>query len=145
MKLWADLMVLAGGLFAGGAATFAWSRVPIWRGMSPSHFVDDFSETIRRTDKVQPALLVVAIATAVAFAATAEGPGRPLALLGAAGFLVILILSVAVLVPLQRRIVACEQPEAIEDMRRRWFRGHLGRATLAVVAFAVTAIASTSG
>lgn len=145
MSVWAALMLIAGGLFAGGAATFAWSRVPIWRKMPASAFVDDFSQTIRRTDKVQPALLVVAIGTAIAFAATAERAGRPLALVGAGGFLAILILSLAVLVPLQRRIIHCTQPEAIEEMRRRWFRGNLGRSALAVVAFAVTAIASTSG
>jgi hypothetical protein len=48
MSIWAALMVLFGGLYAGGAATFAWSRVPIWRTMPVSPFVDDFSQTIRR-------------------------------------------------------------------------------------------------
>lgn len=145
MSIWAAPMVIAGGLFAGGAATFAWSRVPIWRTMPASAFVDDFSETLRRTDKVQPALLVVAIGTAVAFALTSARAGRPLALVGAGAFLAILILSLALLVPLQRRIIDCRQAEAIEDMRRRCLRGNLGRSALAVVAFAVTAMASTSG
>ena len=145
MSVWAAFMVIAGGLFAGGAATFAWSRVPIWRTMPASAFVDDFSQTLRRTDKVQPALLVVAIAASVGFAVTAEGAGRVLALVGTAGFLAVLIASAAVLVPLQRRIINCSHPEAIGEMRRRWFRGNLGRAALSVVAFVVTAIASAGG
>jgi hypothetical protein len=32
-EVWAAIMLIAGGLFAGGSATFAWSRVPIWRRM----------------------------------------------------------------------------------------------------------------
>ena len=55
MSTWASLMLIAGGLFAGGAATFAWSRVPIWRRMPVQEFIGDFEETLRRTDKVQPA------------------------------------------------------------------------------------------
>jgi hypothetical protein len=64
MIIWASLMLIAGGLFAGGAATFAWSRVPIWRRMPVHEFIGDFEETLRRTDKVQPALLVAAIVSA---------------------------------------------------------------------------------
>jgi hypothetical protein len=58
MIAWASLMLIVNGLFAGGAATFAWSHVPIWRRMPAQEFVGDFEETLRRTDKVRPALLV---------------------------------------------------------------------------------------
>ena len=51
MVAWASLMLIAGGLFAGGAATFAWSRVPTWRRMLVQEFVGDLEETLRRTDK----------------------------------------------------------------------------------------------
>ena len=44
MEIWAALMLFAGGLFAGGAATFAWSRVSIWRQMHSRGFVTDFGE-----------------------------------------------------------------------------------------------------
>ena len=143
MSGWAAIMVIAGGLFAGGAATFAWSRVPIWRRMPEPAFIDDFSETLSRTDKVQPALLVVAIAASVAFAVDADGTARVLAILGGAGFLAVLAASVAILVPLQRRIIARADPEALEEMRQRWFRGHIGRASLSVLAFVATAIAAS--
>jgi hypothetical protein len=140
MEAWAAaLMLIAGGLFAGGAATFAWSRVPIWRHMAVPQFVSDFGETIRRTDKVQPALLIVAAVSAISFSVTADGAARLLAALGAAGFIVVLLASLAVLVPLQRRIVTTppSQAENIEAMRLRWFTGNLGRSLTAVVSFAL--------
>ena len=145
MRIWGAVMLITGGLFAGGSATFAWSRVPIWQTMPASAFVDDFSQTIHRTDKVQPALLVVAIAASLGFAVTTDGAERVLALVGAAGFLTVLTASVSVLVPLQRRIINCSDPQAIGEMRRRWFRGNLGRSTLSVVSFVATAIASSAG
>lgn len=145
MNGWAALMVIAAGLFAGGSATFAWSRVPIWRTMPASAFVDDFSQTLRLTDKVQPALLVVAIASSVVFAVTEDGLARVLALVGAACFAVVLIASLGVLVPLQRRIISHPDPEATEDMRRSWYQGNLGRSSLSVLAFIVTAIGAAAG
>jgi hypothetical protein len=145
MSTWASLMLIAGGLFAGGTATFAWSRVPIWRRMPVQEFIGDFEQTIRRTDKVQPALLVAAIVSAGGFALTAEGLARVLALVGAAGFVVTLAASLAILVPLQRRIVATPPAEAkaIEEMRTRWFRGQLGRSMLSAASFVAVAVAAT--
>jgi hypothetical protein len=145
MSIWASLMLIAGGLFAGGAATFAWSRVPIWRRMSVEEYIGDFEQTIRRTDKVQPALLVATIVSAGGFALTAEGSVRVLALVGGAGFVVTLAASLAFLVPLQRRIVATPPAEAkaIDKMRARWFRGNLGRSVLAVASFVAVVVAAT--
>ena len=145
MSTWASLMLIAGGLFAGGAATFAWSRVPIWRRMPVQEFIGDFEQTLRRTDKVQPALLVAAIVSAAGFALTADGSARVLATVGAVGFVVTLAASLAFLVPLQRRIVATPpaKAKAIDEMRARWFRGHLGRSMLAVASFVAVAVAAT--
>ena len=145
MNAWASLMLIAGGLFAGGATTFAWSRVPIWRRMPVREFIGDFEETLRRTDKVQPALLVAAIVSAAGFVLTAEGPARVLASVGAAGFAATLAASIALLVPLQRRIVATPPAEAgaIDKMRARWFRGHLGRSILVTASFVAVAVAAT--
>jgi hypothetical protein len=144
MEVFASLMLIAGGLFAGGAATFAWSRVPIWRRMAVPEFVNDFDQTIRWTDKVQPALLVVAALSAIAFAITADGAARVLAALGAAGFIVVLVASLAVLVPLQRRIVATpsSEMESINAMRLRWFSGNLGRSALSIASFVLMVVAT---
>ena len=145
MSTWASLMLIAGGLFAGGAATFAWSRVPIWRRMPVEEFIGDFEQTLRRTDKVQPALLVAAIVSAVGFALTADGSARVLASVGTSGFFVTLTASLAFLVPLQRRIVATAPAEAkaIDEMRARWFRGNLGRSILAGASFVAVVVAAT--
>jgi hypothetical protein len=144
VSIWSIIMVSAGGLFAGGAATFAWSRVPIWRTMPTAAFVDDFARTISRTDKVQPTLLIVAIVASAGVAATHAGLSRVLALVGAVGFLVVLIASLAVLVPLQRRIISSPDSEALGEMRERWFGGNLGRSTLSVIAFVATAVAASA-
>jgi hypothetical protein len=132
-------------LFAGGAATFAWSRVPIWRRMPVQEFIGDFEQTLRRTDQVQPALLVAAIVSAAGFALTVDGSARVLASVGAAGFVVTLAATLAFLVPLQRRIIATPpaEAEAIDEMRARWFRGNLGRSMLAAASFAAVAVAAT--
>ena len=145
MSAWASLMLIAGGLFAGGAATFAWSRVPIWRRMPVQGFIGDFEETLRRTDKVQPALLVAAIVSAAGFALTADGLARVLTSVGAAGFVVTLAASLAFLVPLQRRIIATppEEVGSIDKMRARWFRGNLSRSMLAVASFVAVVVAAT--
>ncbi len=145
MSAWASLMLIAGGLFAGGAATFAWSRAPIWRRMPVQEFIGDFEQTLRRTDKVQPALLVAAIVSAAGFALTADGTARVLASVGAAGFVATLAASLAFLVPLQRRIFATPPAESktIDEMRARWFRGHLGRSMLAAASFVAVAVAAT--
>jgi hypothetical protein len=145
MDVWAALMLISGGAFAGGAASFSWSRVPIWRAMEPRSFRDDFSATISRTDKVQPALLVVAILSTIAFAVAADSSASGFAWIGAAGFIVTLGASVAVLVPLQRRIIVdggARRPD-FEAMRARWFRGHLGRSVLSMASFASTVLAVT--
>ena len=146
MEVFETLMLVFGGLFAGGALTFAWSRVPIWRRMPLAQFREDFAQTLRRTDKIQPALLIAGAISAVVFAVVSDGWARVLAGLGAAGLALTLAASVAILVPLQRRIVAGarEEPDAIEEMRARWFRGNLGRATLATAAFAALAAAAAA-
>ena len=146
MEVFAALMVIAGGLFAGGAITFAWSRVPIWRRMQTTEYVRDFGQTINRTDKVQPMLLVVAAVSAVAFGLTSTGVAQVLAFVGAGGLAAVLMASLAVLVPLQRRIVAVGMGDPMADlgdMHRRWDQGNLGRAFLSLLAFAALAAAAS--
>jgi hypothetical protein len=140
---WAAVMLISSGLFAGDAVSIAWDRLPSWRRMPLSPFISDFADTIRRADRIQPALLVVALATAIGFGLAATGSARVLSFLAAGGFVVILAASLAVLVPLQRRMIgSAPRPRELEAMRQRWFLGHLGRSALAVVSFTMTAIAA---
>ena len=147
MELLAFLMLVTGGVFAGGAATFAWSRVPIWRRMPATEFLRDFAATLHWTDKVQPALLAAAIAATIGFAVAADGRATVLASAGAGAFALTLIGTVVFLVPLQRRIVASNPGDGdrVDEMRARWFRGNAGRSALAVAAFALVAGAAALG
>jgi Domain of unknown function (DUF1772) len=143
MNLWTFLMLVSGGLFSGGVAVFAWERVPAWRRMPLPRFTVDFATAIRKADRVQPALLVATIAATVGFVLTATGPSRTLALIGGAGFILTLIGSVAVLVPLQRRIIAdSKHRNDLEALRGRWFLGHLGRTVVGVMSFLLVALAA---
>jgi hypothetical protein len=144
MKGWAFVMLVSGGLFSGGVTVFAWERIPVWRALPLAEFRRDFAVAIRKADRVQPALLLASIAGTVGFVVSATGAARTLALFGAVGFIGTLIASAALLVPLQRRIVASSQREesADEAMRRRWFRGHLGRSVLGGASYLLVASAT---
>jgi hypothetical protein len=61
MNVWAFLMLVGGGLFAGGVAALAWDRIPAWRSMPLAEFRTDFAGVVQRADRVQPGLLVVAM------------------------------------------------------------------------------------
>jgi hypothetical protein len=138
--------MVSGGLFAGGVMSIAWERVPAWRGTDLSDFRAGFAQTLRRVDRLQPALLTICLASTIGFAATAEGEARTLAVLAAAGFLSILAGSVAVLVPIQRALArpgSGRSPADVERMRTRWFRGHVIRTVAAVALFILAVVATT--
>ena len=140
------VMLTSAGLFAGGALTFAWSRVPIWRRMPLPQFSHDFAQTLRWTDKIQPALLLTSIASAATFAISADGAAATLAALGAATLVLTLLTSLTALVPLQRRIIAMpvEAADAVEAMRLLWFRRNLVRSAVATASFALVAAAAAA-
>jgi hypothetical protein len=143
MNVWAFLMLVSGGLFAGGVTALAWDRIPAWRSMPLAQFRTDFGGVVQRADRVQPGLLVVAIVASSGFGLADSGAARILALIGASGFTATLIGSVAVLVPLQRRMISSSSLEAaLERMRHRWFRGHVGRTVIVVVSFLLVASAA---
>jgi hypothetical protein len=145
MIVWAFLMLVSGGLFAGGVTALAWDRIVAWRSMPLAEFGTDYAGVVQRADRVQPGLLVVAIVASFAFGFTDAGAARILALIGASGFLATLIGSVAVLVPLQRRMISSSsslEAGALERMRHRWFRGHLGRTVVGVTSFLLVAWAA---
>jgi hypothetical protein len=101
-----DPVVIAGGLFAGGVVSIAWERIPAWRTPDLTDFQTAFAHTLRRVDRLQPALLVVCLASTIGFAVGEGGAARVLDVLAAVGFLTILLGSAAWLVPIQRPLVA---------------------------------------
>ncbi len=144
-EMWAVAMMSSGGLFAGGVASIAWERVPAWRRMHLSDFQAGFAHTLRRVDRLQPALLSICLVSTIGFAVTAAGAARTLAVFAAAGFLLILVGSVAWLIPIQRTLTSGSELRAadVEGLRARWLRGHLMRTVVAVAFFALTAVATT--
>jgi anthrone oxygenase-like protein len=145
--LWAISMLISGGLFAGGVVSIAWERLPAWRATELEDFRVAFAHTLRRVDRLQPALLVVCLASTIGFALSADDAAQLPALLAAAGFLAVLIGSGALLVPIQRQLVSSEAvlpPPEAERLRRLWLRGHLIRTVVALVALVLAVVASIS-
>jgi hypothetical protein len=142
---WAIPMLLSGGLFVGGVALIAWERVPAWRVTDVVDFRTGFAHTLRRVDRLQPALLVACLSSTIAFASSTGGAARTLAALAAGGFLVVLVGSVAWLVPLQRRLVAsgsAPPPADVEALRAQWLGGHLLRSAVALACFVLAVVAT---
>jgi Domain of unknown function (DUF1772) len=142
---WTVLMLLSAGLFTGGVVSIAWERIPTWRRTNLAEFQVRFAHTLRRVDRLQPALLALSLASTIGFAVTSDGSARVLALVAAAGFLLVLIGSAAWLVPTQRRLVASGEPtpQALDRLRTQWLRGHLIRTGVGLTALILAVFAAT--
>ncbi len=139
---WAVPMLISGGLFVGGVTSIAWERVPAWRETDLAAFRTAFAHTLRRVDRLQPALLAACLVATVGFASSTSGAARMLATLAAGGELIVGVGSAAWLVPIQRRLVApgSQPPPAdVERLRAQWRRGHLAR-TVAALTFLLLAV-----
>ena len=146
MNGWGTAAIIAGGLFAGGVLSFTWARLPLWREMDVSRFLWDFERTINKADRVQPAFLILAIVSILMFARSVDGTARALMIASAVGFGITLVASLLVLVPLQRRIIRVgqENPTSVEEMRAKWFQGHIGRSVLSLVSLMLMALGLTA-
>jgi Domain of unknown function (DUF1772) len=144
-EVWASAMVVSGGLFAGGVMSIAWDRIPAWRSTEIPDFRSGFADTLRRVDRLQPALLSICLVSTIGFAVTAADTARTLAAFAGAGFLLVLVGSVAWLVPIQRTLKSdAELPAvAVDGLRARWLRGHLIRTVAGVALFVVVVVATT--
>jgi Domain of unknown function (DUF1772) len=145
--VWATSMLISGALFAGGVVSIAWERLPAWRAAELADFRIAFAHTLRRVDRLQPALLVVCLVSTFGFALGADRQAQVPALLAAAGFLAVLIGSGALLVPVQRRLVSAEADlpsSEAERLRRLWLRGHVIRTVVAVAALVLAVVAAIS-
>jgi hypothetical protein len=145
MDQWAIAMMVSGGLFAGGVVSIAAERVPVWRGTPLPDFRIGFTQTLGRVDRLQPALLSICLLSTIGFAVTTAGAARTLAAFAAAGLVLVLVGSVAWLVPIQRTLKSgTELPAAdVERLRARWLRGHLVRTVAGVALFVVAVVATT--
>lgn len=141
---WTILMLISGGLFAGGVTSIAWERAPAWKATDPAAFQTTFAHTLRRMDRLQPVLLAAYLAATVGVASSTSGTARTLAALAAGSALLVLAGSVAWLVPLQRKLVTHAPPLSAADIQRlraQWLGGHLARTVTALVSLLLAAAA----
>jgi hypothetical protein len=140
-------MLIGGALFVAGVVPIAWERAPVWRAADDATFRVEFAHTLRRMDRLQPALLLACLVSSVGFAVSAGGTARTLAGVAASCFVVVLVGSGAGLVPVQRRLVDAGRNLSaadVERLRKRWLRGHLVRTLVALVAFVLLAVAAVA-
>ena len=99
--------------------------------------------TLRRVDRLQPALLLICLASTIGFAVTYAGERARLRWSAAAGFLLILVGSVVVADPdpADGHVRLALPADDVDGLRARWLRGHLIRTLAAVVLF-ILAVAS---
>src|SRR5262245_15274341 len=145
--MWAIPMLLSGGLFTGGVLSLAWERIPAWREAVLADFQSTFARTLRRGDRLQPALLVVCLLSTIGFAVSEDGAARAFPGLAAAGFLTILLGSGAWLVPIQRRLVEPDSKASaaeLEKLRAQWLRGHGIRTIVALASLTLAVVAAVS-
>jgi Domain of unknown function (DUF1772) len=146
-NLFAISMLISGGLFVGGVVSIAWERLPAWRATDLADFRVAFAHTLRRVDRLQPALLVVCLLSTIGFAFGADGAAQLAAFSAAAAFLAILLGSGAVLIPVQRRLAssAADLPSTeAERLRTLWLRGHVVRTVVALAALVLAIVAAVA-
>lgn len=142
MDIVSIIMLLAGGMFVGGALAVTFNRIPTWSRLGPADYKKSLDQTIRVADTLQPILLVMALISTLIFGVRAEGVASILAFAAVVGYAVVLAASLIILVPLQRKIVSsADQSPQLHSMRQKWQAGHIGRTTLSAVAFALAASA----
>ena len=143
MTGWGLAALMAGGAFTAATVYFAVARVPRWRTMEVPVFLPDFERVINVADKVQPMFLVATIVAATVYAGTLDGTREVLARAATVGFTLTMIGSLGFLVPLQRRMIklGANPGVPIPEMRSRWLKGHLGRASLALVSYVLLTLA----
>ena len=133
------LVIIVSGVFAVGTIAAAW-RSRSWLRMDLTDFKVDFARTIVVADKVQPALAVIAIGAIAAYVLrSSEGEGFAIG----AGLILLstILVSLAILVPLQQRIINKSESNAVTDgLRSRWIRGHAIRTGAAVAAFCLATL-----
>lgn len=146
-EAWSIVMLIGAALFVAGVVPIAWERAPAWREADHGTFRTDFAHTLRRMDRLQPALLLVCLVSSAGFAVSASGSARMLAGLAASCFLAVLVGSGAGLVPIQRRLVdpgSHLSAAEVERLQTRWLRGHLIRTLVALVAFGLLVVAAVA-
>jgi hypothetical protein len=133
------LMLVAGGLFAGGILVVAVERTSLWRRMPVEQYAVDFRRSLARVDPMLPILGALCGIGALLFAITTDGRPATWSWVAVVLLGVIVVSSLIVAEPINsrfRRLPEGSPPEAAERLRIVWRRFHYGRTVLGVAAFA---------
>jgi hypothetical protein len=138
------LMVMFGGLLAGGILVVAVERVNLWRRMPVDQYVVDFRRSLHRMDPLMPIMGGLATLGAVVFALNTGGRSAAFAWTGAAIIAMIIIASTSIAEPINssfRRLAEGEAPERADQLRITWRRFHFARTLMALAALTCIAAA----
>ena len=144
-ETWSIVMMISGALFIAGVFPIAYERAPVWREADDATFRTEFARTVRRVDRLQPALLLISVIGAVGFAVSGGGTARILAAAAALCFVAVLIGSGLALVPIQRRLIDPGTNLSTTEVRRLrgvWLKGHLVRTVVSLLAFVLLVISA---
>lgn len=139
------LMIVSGGLWAGGILIYSVERVDLWARMPVEQYAVDFRRSLRRVDPLMPILVTVAMVGAVIFALTSGGGRAAVLAWIATGLLaIVMVSSILVAEPMNykfRRVPEGQVPDGAERIRVVWRRFHLIRTLIGCAAFACIAAA----
>ena len=137
------LMVVAGGMFAGGIFFVAVERVNLWGRMPVDQYVVDFRRSLGRLDPLLPLSGIISALASIAHAVNSSGFSS--AASWSAGGLIgaVIVTSVAIGEPINskfRRLPEGRSPVAAEQLRITWGRFHMFRTYVALLAFMCIAV-----
>jgi hypothetical protein len=138
------LMLVAGGLWAGGILIFAVERTNLWARMSIEQYAVDFRRSLYRVDPLLPALGVISCAGTAVFALGSHGRAQVLGWISLALIAAVIVCSIVIAEPINskfRRLTEGQVPVEAERHRARWRRFHAIRGVVAMIAFACMAAA----
>lgn len=132
------LMLVSGGLWAGGILMFAMERTNLWRRMPIEQYVVDFRRSVLRVDPLLPILGGTSCVGGVLFAVNNGGRNAALSWIAIALVGVVIVSSLRIAEPINsqfRRLPEGQAPEGVADLRTRWRRFHAARNVVALAAF----------
>lgn len=138
----AALTVTVVGLMVGVELAVAAVLNPIIHGLAVGPSLEAGAHGARMLGRLMPVWYITSLALTAGLAAATGGAGGALSLTAAALLAVSVVLSVAVLVPINNRTstwTADSHPDDWREQRRRWDGFHLARVVLVVGAFALVA------
>lgn len=127
------VMRLTAGVFAGSCVYIWWVQHPVRMSLSSEAALADFRAVIPRAEKVQAPLLVVSLLAVLAHLVVAFA--WPV-VIGGALLLAVLVQTVALVLPINRKFVSGQHGEHVAGSRAalaRWGRLHAVRSVLAVL------------